>query len=138
MSVLPLILVSLALAQTEESRELRQILEQQRAAWNRGDLEAFMRTYWNSPDLTFFSGDTIIKGWTATLERYRARYQAGGQDMGQLSFSDQRVEMLGTAAATVTARWHLAFRDGQKREGLTTVICRKTDRGWKIVHDHSS
>ena len=29
-------------------------LNQQQAAWNRHDLEAFMSGYWNSPTLTFF------------------------------------------------------------------------------------
>jgi len=29
------------------------VLQQQQAAWNRHDLEAFLAGYWNSPDLTF-------------------------------------------------------------------------------------
>ena len=32
------------------------VLLHQQDAWNRHDLEAFMSGYWNSPDLTFFSG----------------------------------------------------------------------------------
>lgn len=118
--------------------EIQKMLNEQTAAWNRGDLVGFMRGYEDSPELTFFSGDTIAKGWQATLERYRKKYQGEGKEMGQLSFTDADLEMLGADAAVYTARWHLALRNGQKLEGLTTVICKLAKDGWRIVHDHSS
>lgn len=132
------ILALATLSSAAAQQDLTHVLEAQRTAWNRGDLNTFMDSYWKSPDLTFFSGDTITKGWEATLERYRTKYQSHGAEMGELSFTDQHVEMLGPSGAVVTARWHLKNRDGQQREGLTTVVCKKTPAGWKIVHDHSS
>ena len=118
--------------------DLRKLLDDQTAAWNRGDLESFMQGYWHSPDVTFFSGDTIIKGWDQTLQRYRDRYQNGGKQMGNLSFTDENIEILGSDAAVVTARWHLEMTDGKKLEGLTTLLCKRLKEGWRIVHDHSS
>lgn len=118
--------------------EVQKLLANQTAAWNRDDLVSFMQGYENSSELTFFSGDTIYQGWQATLERYRKKYQSGGREMGQLSFTDAHVDVLGADAAMYTARWHLTMRSGQKLEGLTTVICKRTKDGWKIVHDHSS
>ena len=41
---------------------IRMVLETQTAAWNRGDLRAFMDGYWNSPDLIFYSGTSMTKG----------------------------------------------------------------------------
>lgn len=120
------------------AHQVRTALDQQTAAWNRGDLEGFMAGYKKAPSLTFFSGDTITEGWQQTLDRYKAKYQAGGAQMGQLSFTDQRVDVLSPTAAVVSARWHLTMPNGEKREGLTTLECRKLDDGWKIVHDHSS
>ena len=117
---------------------LRQMLDDQTAAWNRGDLVAFMQGYWHAPQVTFFSGDTIIKGWESTLARYQNRYQSSGKEMGKLSFSDENIEMLGPDAALVTARWHLEMSDGKKLEGLTTLLCKHMKEGWRIVHDHSS
>jgi beta-aspartyl-peptidase (threonine type) len=35
---------------------IHKVIEDQQAAWNRRDLEGFMAGYWNSPELTFFSG----------------------------------------------------------------------------------
>ncbi len=136
--VLALLVLPGVFPQQSARDDLQKMLDDQTAAWNRGDLEGFMRGYEKSPDLTFFSGDTIAKGWEATLARYRQRYQGEGKQMGQLSFTERRIEMLGGDAAVFTARWHLALQNGQKREGLTTVICRRTKDGWRIVHDHSS
>jgi ketosteroid isomerase-like protein len=132
-----LIFLSLTLA-AQTPTGLRKLLDDQTAAWNRGDLEAFMQGYWGSPDVTFFSGDTIVKGWEPTLQRYRDRYQSAGKEMGKLSFSDEKVEMLSRDAAMVTARWHLEMSDGKKLEGLTTLLCKRLPEGWRIVHDHSS
>ena len=98
----------------------------------------FMQGYWRSPEVTFFSGDSIIKGWEPTLQRYRDKYQSAGQQMGQLSFTDENIQMLGPNAALVTARWHLVMTDGKKLQGLTTLLCKRLAEGWRIVHDHSS
>lgn len=117
---------------------LRQLLDDQVSAWNRGDLLGFMQGYWRSPKVTFFSGDTIIRGWEPTLQRYRNKYQGAGKELGALSFTNEKIQMLGTDAALVTARWHLAMSDGKKLEGLTTLLCKRLPQGWRIVHDHSS
>jgi len=131
------LLISTALSGQNPST-LRQMLDDQTAAWNRGDLEGFMKGYWHSPDVTFFSGDTIIKGWESTLARYKDRYKSPGKEMGKLSFSDENIEMLSPYSAVVTARWHLEMSGGKKLEGLTTLLCKRMQEGWRIVHDHSS
>jgi ketosteroid isomerase-like protein len=132
-----LLLSSIAIAQNPDPG-LRKILDDQTAAWNRGDLTGFMQGYWHSPEVTFFSGDSIIKGWESTLQRYRDKYQGAGKELGKLSFTDENIQMLGPDAALVTARWHLEMTDGKKLEGLTTLLCKRLPEGWRIVHDHSS
>jgi ketosteroid isomerase-like protein len=131
------LLASIGFAQ-QAPADLQKMLDDQTTAWNRGDLEGFMKGYWHSSEITLFSGDTIIKGWEPTLARYRSRYQSAGKEMGKLSFSDENTEMLGLEAAMVTARWHLEMPDGKKLEGLTTILCKRMKEGWRIVHDHSS
>lgn len=132
-----LLLLSLAFPQAVDNG-LRKVLDDQTAAWNRGDLVAFMQGYWHSSEVTFFSGDTVIRGWEATLQRYRNKYQSTDKDMGRLSFTDENIQMLSSNAAVVTARWHLEMSDGKKLEGLTTLLCKRLPEGWRIVHDHSS
>jgi ketosteroid isomerase-like protein len=122
----------------EGQQAVRTVLDTQVAAWNRGDLEGYMAGYWNSPELTFFSGGTITKGWQPTLERYRKRYQSGGREMGKLDFTETTIDMLSPDSAVARGRWHLAMKNGQQPKGVFTVMFRKFPEGWKIVHDHSS
>lgn len=120
------------------SDAIRRVIEAQQQAWNQHDLEGFMRGYWNSPDLTFFSGGAESHGWQAALDRYRKNYQGPGHEMGKLEFSNLRVEELAPGAAFVRGEYHLIMSDGKTPHGLFTLIFRKFPDGWKIVHDHSS
>ncbi len=117
---------------------IKSVLEMQQQAWNRHDLNAFMRGYWNSPELTFFSGANERNGWQEAKERYIAAYASPGREMGTLDFSNLRIEMLGKDAAFVRGAWRLTMADGKTPHGLFTLIFRKFPDGWKIVHDHTS
>ena len=121
-----------------DSAGVRAVLDKQVEAWNRGDLEGFMAGYWNSPDLVFQSGATVTRGWQATRERYRRRYQAEGKEMGRLRFQDLDVQLLGSDAAFIRGRWHLTMKDGSEPGGLFTLLARRIGGDWKIVHDHTS
>ena len=120
------------------TNDVSAVLTAQIDAWNRGDLDGFMAGYWKSPDLVFFSNGTETRGWQATLDRYRARYQAEGRQMGTLDFPELNVLMLGPEAAMARGRWRLKMPDGKELSGMTSVIFRKLPEGWRIVHDHSS
>ena len=121
-----------------EEQPIRMVFSRQEKAWNRGDLEGYMQGYWKSPDLTFYSGGTVTRGWEATLERYRWRYRSEGTEMGRLEFTEDTIEMLGADSAVGYGRWNLTFSGGRKLTGLYTVILKRLPEGWRIVHDHSS
>lgn len=139
---IPCVLLSIAgAAQSKDQPSqsaVEQVLRTQQDAWNRHDLDGFMAGYWNSPDLTFFSGGTERHGWQATMDRYKATYQSPGHEMGKLDFSNLRVEPLGETAAFVRGEWHLTMSDGKTPHGLFTLVFRKFPEGWKIIHDHTS
>src|SRR5262245_55256914 len=86
---------------------IRKVLDDQVKAWNQGDLPNFMKGYWQSPDLSFFSGNNKTAGWQATLERYRKKYQNEKKEMGQLAFKDLSIDVLGPDHALVTGRFEL-------------------------------
>jgi uncharacterized protein (TIGR02246 family) len=121
-----------------EKAAIEHVMRAQVEAWNRHDLEGFMTGYWNSPELTFFSGAKQTSGWQATLDRYRTTYASPGHEMGKLEFSELRVEMLGSDAAFVRGAWQLMMSDGKTPHGRFTLIFRKFPDGWKIIHDHTS
>lgn len=137
-AVLALALASAAAAEGPGAASARAVLDAQVAAWNRGDLEGFMAGYWRSPDLVFCSGDTVTKGWDETLARYRKRYQSEGREMGRLRFDGIEVIPLGEDAALARGAWRLVMTDGKEPHGLFTLLLRRLDGAWRIVHDHTS
>jgi ketosteroid isomerase-like protein len=122
----------------DNSVAIEHVLRAQQEAWNHHDLNGFMAGYWNSPELTFFSGAKETSGWQATLDRYRSTYNSPGHEMGTLEFSRLRIEMLGPEAAFVRGEWHLTMPDGKTPHGLFTLVFHRFPEGWRIVHDHTS
>jgi ketosteroid isomerase-like protein len=116
--------------------QIRNLLDAQSAAWNRGDIDAFMQGYWNSEQLRFASGDSVTYGWAAANRRYHDHYPDRSA-MGQLVFSDLEVEMTGADAALVFGRWALQ-REHDRPHGLFSLLLRRTADGWKITRDHTS
>lgn len=123
---------------SEDSAAVRKVLDDQVAAWNRGDLRAYMQGYWNSPELTFFAGAKVTKGWQQTLDRYIAGYQTGGRQMGHLEFRNLEIQLLTPDTAFVRGQFHLKMKDGKQPHGLFTLLVKKLPEGWRVVHDHSS
>jgi len=141
MRILLCLLVASAVGTAAEGddakKAIRDVLDAQDAAWNKKDLEGFMAGYWKSDQLTFYSGKDVQKGWQATYDRYKARYQAPGTEMGRLTFSDLEIDLLPGDQAIVRGRWKLD-RKADTVEGLYTLLMRKFPEGWRIVHDHTS
>jgi ketosteroid isomerase-like protein len=117
---------------------IKHVLLSQVEAWNHGKLDVFMQGYWQSTDLTFFSGASETHGWEPTLARYRQRYQAEGKEMGKLEFQKLDIDLLSRRSAVVTGQWQLTMSDGKQPHGLFTLIFKRLPAGWKIVHDHTS
>jgi ketosteroid isomerase-like protein len=125
-----------ALSPSTATRDITALLETQSAAWNRGDLDAFMQAYAPIDDLRFASGDTVTYGWRSTLERYKTRYPDRAT-MGTLAFTKLVVTELSPDAAIAFGRWQLT-RAHDRPHGLFTLTLRKTSAGWRIVADHTS
>lgn len=113
------------------------VLHDQESAWNKGDLKGFMKGYWNSPDLSFYSGRDKRKGWQETYQRYQERYQKQGREMGKLAFSEFDASRLSESKMLVRGRWKLDMSD-QTLDGLFSLILEKKPEGWRIIHDHTS
>lgn len=119
-----------------DTNDILRVLTVQADAWNRGDIDAFMQTYANTPDLRFASGANVTYGWKPTLERYRKRYPDRAA-MGHLAFSELTLTQLAPDAAVVFGHWQLT-REKDTPHGVFTLLLRRTAEGWKIVADHTS
>jgi ketosteroid isomerase-like protein len=115
---------------------VKAVLEAQRAAWNRGDVEGYMDGYALSADITFVSGDSITRGWQTVQDRYQKNYGTR-EKMGTLTFSDLETTVLSPNAVVMLGRWHLQ-RANDQPHGRFTLIFRRIKQGWRVVHDHTS
>ena len=121
-----------------EAAAVRGVLEAQRVAWNRGDLDGFMEGYWKSDSLAFHSGENVSRGWEATRDRYMRRYKSEGREMGTLEFSFDDVAVDAPDRATVRGEWRLTLRNGSPHGSFTLRLQRFPDQGWKIVEDRTT
>lgn len=121
-----------------DSTAIKQVLSDQEAAWNRGDIDIFMLGYKDSPE-TAFIGKTIQYGYGPILERYKSHYTTR-EAMGKLDFSNLTVKMLGKNYAVVTGNFHLArtAAGGGDASGIFSLIFERESDGWKIILDHTS
>lgn len=138
-----LILFAAASAYPQSAKEVSKaktdivaVMDAQAAAWNRGDVDDFMRGYWNSSELVFVSGDGVTRGWQPTLDRYKKNYSSR-EKMGTLKFSDLEIDVLSKTSAVVLGSWALT-RANDNPHGKFTLIFKKFGDGWKIIHDHTS
>ncbi|MEP7075622.1 MAG: nuclear transport factor 2 family protein [Acidobacteriota bacterium] len=128
--------ISVAAQSEKDKAAIRKVMDDQSAAWNRGDIEGFMSGYWQSEHLTFISGTTVTRGWQPTLDRYKKGYYSR-EKMGTLTFSELEITMLSKNAAVVLGSWSLN-RTNDNPNGKFTLTFRKFKEGWRIVIDHTS
>lgn len=123
------------------SEEIKQMLRSSAASWNRGDLAGFLDDYWNSDELTFSGSGGVTRGWEQVRSRYEQSYWAPGAVRDSLSFEDLEVFPLGSDHALALGRYvlHDLARDGGiSGTGYFSLVLRRTEEGWRIIHDHTS
>ena len=132
-----LVLVSLhAIGQTNDEQVIRKILNRQTEDWNKGNIESFMKGYWESDSLMFIGKSGVTYGYQKTLENYKKGYPDTAA-MGKLSFTLIDVKRLSDEYYHVTGKWHLKRSIGDVG-GHYTLIFRKIKGQWVIISDHSS
>jgi uncharacterized protein (TIGR02246 family) len=123
--------------ETADRAAIVELLRAQQDAWNRGDLDAFLRAYEPGPGLVFTSGGRVRRGYEETRARYQTRYQSEAAAMGHLDFELLDIRSLGPDGAIVLGRWRLSSTP-QAGEGVFSLAFLRTPAGWRIVHDHTS
>jgi len=121
---------------TKSIDAIRAVLEAQRVAWNRGDVDGYMDGYDRSEATVFISGDSVRHGWQTVRDHYKKSYDTR-EKMGELTFSDLEFTMLSKDHVSVVGRWALK-RSNDAPHGRFTLIFKKTKQGWRIIHDHTS
>ena len=123
-------------AQSKDELEIRGRLDEQTQAWNQGNIERFMKTYWENDSLMFIGKSGVTYGWLNTLNNYKRNYPDTAA-MGKLSFTILSLRQLSADYFYVVGKWHLQRSIGDLA-GHYDLLFRKIKGRWLIVVDHSS
>ena len=121
--------------------ELEAMLRRAAVDWNRGDLDGFMSDYLPGDSTTYIGGRGLVRGPSAIRASY-ARLFTGEIQRDSLSFVILDVDPIAPDAANLIAQYVLTRRAGGRdsvtARGPTSLLVRRVDGRWRIVHDHSS
>jgi uncharacterized protein (TIGR02246 family) len=115
------------------SQDVRGFLNEQLAAWNRGDLEGFTASY--AEDATFVSPKGVTRGRDEVLKRYKKNYPDKAA-MGTLSFEFLETRAV-TGGVSVVAKWTLTFPNKPASSGHTLLVLHPRGSSWMVVQDAS-
>ena len=123
---------------SQQELDVIKVLLKQEAAWNRGDIDTFAEGYKNSPD-TLFINSQIQRGYSGMLAAYHHNYPTQ-EAMGQLTFSELEVHPIDENVAVCIGKFRLdrSKKNGGNAEGIFSLVFEKTDKGWKIIVDHTT
>lgn len=113
------------------------MVKAQEKAWNTGDLPGFLSAYDMNEEITFYSNDTVTKGWVTINDHFTGSYGSKPNLMGKLAFTDLIPEAMNSDTVLIRGRW-IVTESEKAGTGLFTILVKKTPTGWKVVHDHTS
>jgi len=121
--------------------EIDAMLARAAGNWNRGDLAAFVDDYLPGSETTYIGSKGVLRGPEAIRAAYAPRFAPGGI-RDSLFFQLVDVDPLAPDVTNVIATWslvrHVSGRDSLTGRGPTSLLMRRVDGRWRIVHDHSS
>lgn len=134
--ILGIFFSGISYSQTTDEIRIRSAMNEQLTAWNSGNIERFMDTYWHNDSLMFIGKSGVTYGWENTLKNYKKGYPDTAA-MGKLNFDIIRTKRLSALYYSVVGKWHLTRSIGDAG-GSFTLLFKKIKKKWVIVQDHSS
>jgi len=123
-------------AQANFNQSVRNIMQAQTQAWNKGNIAEFMQGYWNSDSLLFVGKNGPVYGYTTTLENYKKNYP-DTVVMGKLQFNLLSIQQISPTHGFVLGKFLLTRKIGDA-SGYFTLWLRKINGKWLIIADHTS
>jgi hypothetical protein len=123
-------------SQSKDKQAVIDLLNRQSSFWNKGDIDNFMKGYWENDSLMFVGKSGVTYGYRATLENYKKGYPDRSA-MGELTFTFIKIEQLSPEYIFVVGKWHLKRTIGDVG-GHFNLLFKKINKNWVIIVDHSS
>ena len=123
-------------AQDNNVFEIRKMLLAQVMEWNKGNIDGYMKGYWENDSLLFIGSKGPRYGYEATLKRYKEAYPDTAH-MGRLVSRITSIQKLSNEYYFIVGTWALKRSVGDA-DGSYTLLLRKIKGKWVIICDHSS
>lgn len=120
----------------KDAMMIEAVMRKQEKAWSEGNIEEFMKGYWNSEKLSFGGKRGFTYGYDQVMSNYKKGYPTK-EIMGILTFDIIDIVPVAVNAAYVLGQYSLEVKDGNPT-GFFTLVFRKINGEWKIVTDHTS
>ena len=127
---------SVSLAQSFAEKQIRDVMDKSANDWSAGNIDEFMKSYWNSDSVMYVGTRNITYGYQNMLNAYKRSFPDTAS-MGKLTFNLVDIRELSPEYYLVTGKFFLARTVGNAN-GVFTVLFRKINGKWLIVYDHSS
>jgi uncharacterized protein (TIGR02246 family) len=113
--------------------DVTKVLLAQEAAWNRGDLDAYLAFFKDAPDTQAILG-APLRGLPAIRSRFHSSFPTR-DTLGTLEQSQVEVRALGDTFALATGKYTLTRpkKSGGNADGTFIEIFEKTPTGWQII-----
>jgi len=134
--VITILVSATVLAQNKDETAIRKLLSAQVSEWNKGNIEGYMKGYWESDSLIFIGKNGPTYGYVSTLKRYKKAYP-DKDAMGKLESTVITVKRLSDNFYFIIGKWALERKAGNL-SGSFTLLLQKINDKWVIINDHSS
>ena len=123
---------------SRQQLEAVKIVLAQEAAWNRGDVDAFLSRFKDDPETQIMMGNSV-RGLEKIHAAFRLNYP-NREAMGTIGYSDVEARELGENFALATGKYHLerSKKAGGSVDGTFTEVMEKTPEGWMIIFSETT
>ena len=122
--------------QRSDTEEIADLVARQFAAWNRHDIDGYMKVFWGSPLLVFAVEGEVWVGWDQVRANLIHQY-SDRERMGNSMLERLQTNIVSTETA-LTVEWWSTMFGATKVRGFTTSAWYKFSNGWRIIEGHTS
>jgi uncharacterized protein (TIGR02246 family) len=122
-------------AQNKDEKAIRELIQKELEYWNSGNIEGYVSLYApvDSVRMIYTGGATY--GRDSILAFYKKYWPK--ERMGQLNFTDVRLERISKDYYFNSGYFHVKLPDGRMVSGRFSGLFRKINGKWYIYTDHS-